>query len=218
MDNAGRRGSVDHPITVGLRMTHAGLGDKVTPERLYFSDLLVGQDVEERFQPRLQFAADAGTISALVELYGGPQSGMDRATVEFDVRGLDGATRAATRITPAKAEGEFRSVAIAQLPVARLSPGSYELHAKVLVDGRAVGSGAPPVDDHRRRDGPRAVATRYAGGVTRSTLVLVVLVRGGGLATAASAQSFRKNQPARVTVEARASAPIARVAQPWTWR
>ena len=139
MDNAGRRGSVDHSITVGLRMTHAGLGDKVTPERLYFSDLLIGQDVDDRFQPRLQFAADAGTISALVELYGGPQSGLDRATVEFDVRGLDGATRAATRITPAKAEGEFRSVAIAQLPVARLSPGSYEMHAKVLVDGRAVG-------------------------------------------------------------------------------
>ena len=139
MDAAGRRGSVDHPIAVGLRMTHGGLGDKTTPERLYFSDLLVGQDVEDRFQPRLQFAADAGAVTALVELYGGPQSGMDRATVEFDVRGMDGATRAATRITPAKAEGEFRSVAIAQLPVARLSPGSYELHAKVLVDGRAVG-------------------------------------------------------------------------------
>ena len=139
MDNAGRRGSVDHPIAVGLRMTHVGLGDKTTPERLYFSDLLIGQDVEDRFQPRLQFPADAGAISALVELYGGPQSGLDRATVEFDVRGMDGATRAITRVTPAKADGEFRSVAIAQLPVARLSPGSYELHAKVLVDGRAVG-------------------------------------------------------------------------------
>ncbi len=139
MDAAGRRGSVDHPITVGLRMTHAALGDNATPERLYFSDLLLGQDVENRFQPRLQFPADAGTISALLELYGGPQSGIDRVMVEFDVRGLDGATRAATRIAPTKADGEFRSVAIAQLPVARLSPGSYELHAKVLVDGHAVG-------------------------------------------------------------------------------
>lgn len=139
IDASGRRGSVDHPITVGLRMTHAGLGDHATPERLYFSDLLLGQDVENRFQPRLQFPADAGTISALLELYGGPQSGMDRVTVEFDVRGLDGATRVAVRIAPTKADGEFRSVAIAQLPVARLNPGSYELHAKVLVDGRAVG-------------------------------------------------------------------------------
>jgi len=139
MDAAGRRGSVDHPITVGLRMTHAGLGEAATPERLYFSDLMLGQDVDNRFQPRLQFAADAGTISALLELYGGPQSGMDRASVEFDVRGLDGATRVATRISPTKAEGEFRSVAIAQLPLTRLGPGSYELHAKVLVDGRAVG-------------------------------------------------------------------------------
>lgn len=139
MDAAGRRGSVDHPIAVGLRMTHAGLGDTATPERLYFSDLMLGQDVENRFQPRLQFGADAGTISALLELYGGPQSGMDRAMVEFDVRGLDGATRVATRIAPTKAEGEFRSVAIAALPVGRLSPGQYELHAKVLVDGRPVG-------------------------------------------------------------------------------
>lgn len=139
MDGAGRRGSVDHPITVGLRMTHAGLGDNATPERLYFSDLLLGQDVDNRFQPRLQFPADAGTISALLELYGGPQSGMDRATVEFDVRGMDGATRVTLRASPSKAEGEFRSVAIAQLPVARLSPGNYELHAKILIDGHAVG-------------------------------------------------------------------------------
>lgn len=139
MDGAGRRGSVDHPITVGLRMTHAGLGGNQTPERLYFSDLLIGEDVDDRFQPRLSFRPDGGRISALVELYGGPQSGADRATVEFDVRGMDGATRLATRVTPAAAEGAFRRVAIAQLPLARLSPGNYELHAKVLVDGRAVG-------------------------------------------------------------------------------
>ena len=155
MDNAGRRGSVDHPITVGLRMTHAGLGDKVTPERLYFSDLLIGQDVEDRFQPRLQFAADAGTISALVELYGGPQSGLDRATVEFDVRGLDGATRAATRITPAKAEGEFRSVAIAQLPVAQTQPGQLRAACQGARRRPCGRPGAPPADDHGRRDGPR---------------------------------------------------------------
>lgn len=140
MDAAGRRGSVEHPITVGLRMTHAGLGSAQTPERLYFSDLLVGQEVNGRFQPRLQFASGSGQISALVELYGGAQSGVDRSTVEFDVRGLDGATRMATRQEPAMAGGDFRRVAIAQLPLERLSPGSYELHAKVLVDGRAVGA------------------------------------------------------------------------------
>ena len=48
--------------------------------------------------------------------------------------------------------------------------------------------------------------------MTRYTLVVVL--GAAAVATAASAQSFRKNQPARVTVEARASAPITRVAQP----
>jgi hypothetical protein len=31
-------------------------------------------------------------------------------------------------------------VAVAQFPASRLNPGQYELHAKVLVDGRPVGS------------------------------------------------------------------------------
>ena len=49
--------------------------------------------------------------------------------------------------------------------------------------------------------------------MTRSTLVLVAVVSwwqaSGPAIGDASVQSFRKNQPARVTVEARASAPIA---------
>jgi hypothetical protein len=139
IDGAGRRGSVEHPIAVGLRMTHASMGQAASPERLYFSDLLVGTEVDERFQPRLQFTAATGVVSALLELYGGPQSGLDRAAVEFEVRGLDGATRSATRVAPMAADGGYRTVAIAELPLARLSPGSYELFGKVLLDGRPVG-------------------------------------------------------------------------------
>ncbi len=138
IDNAGRRGSVEHPITVGLRMTHVAVAGR-SPERLYFSDLLVGQDVGERFQPRLQLPAEAD-ISTMLELYGGAESGIDRASVEFDVRGLDGATRTTIRVTPVRAEGDYRRVAFAQLSSSRLGPGAYELHAKVMVDGRAVGS------------------------------------------------------------------------------
>ena len=44
--------------------------------------------------------------------------------------------------------------------------------------------------------------------------ILVLVLGAAAVSTPASAQSFRKNQPARVTVEARASAPITRVAQP----
>jgi VWFA-related protein len=140
IDAAGRRGSVEHPIAVGLRMTHEAATSAAVPERLYFSDLLVGQDVGNRFQPRLELASDSGALSALLELYGGQDSGIGKSTVEFDVRGLDGATRVATRVTPAVADGDFRRVAVAHLPVDRLRPGAYELHAKVLVEGRAVGA------------------------------------------------------------------------------
>ena len=56
------------------------------------------------------------------------------------MRGLDGVTRMTTRVRPVKAEGDFRRVAFAQLPVGRLSPGSYQLYANVLLDGRAIGS------------------------------------------------------------------------------
>jgi VWFA-related protein len=140
IDAAGRRGSVDHPIAVGLRMTHEVSTAAASPERLYFSDLLVGQDVGTRFQPRLELAASGGELSALLELYGGQESGIGKSAVEFDVRGLDGATRVATRVTPSVAEGDFRRVAVGRLPVDRLRPGAYELHAKVLVEGRAVGA------------------------------------------------------------------------------
>lgn len=139
IDGAGRRGSVEHPISVGLRMTHAGMGEGASPERLYFSDLLVGTEVDGRFQPRLQFTAGASVVSALLELYGGPESRLDGAVVEFEVRGLDGATRSATRVTPTTAEGSYRKVAIAAIPVSGLSPGSYDLLGKVLLDGRALG-------------------------------------------------------------------------------
>jgi hypothetical protein len=140
IDSAGRRGSVEHPIAVGLRMTHEAEAGTASPERLYFSDLLVGQDVGSRFQPRLELAAANGAISALLELYGGKDSGIGKSTVEFDVRGLDGATRVATRVTPTVADGDFRRVAVGHLPVDRLRPGAYELYAKVLVEGRAVGA------------------------------------------------------------------------------
>jgi VWFA-related protein len=139
IDAAGRRGSIEHPIAVGLRMTHVSLGAQQTPERLYFSDLLVGTDVNSRFQPRLQFNTGSAVLSAWLELYGGAQSGLDRTAVEFDIRGLDGATRLLRRVPTTAAEGDFRRVAIADLPLTSLTPGSYELHAKVLVDGRPVG-------------------------------------------------------------------------------
>ena len=159
MDGAGRRGSVDHPIAVGLRMTHVGLGDKATPERLYFSDLLVGQDVDDRFQPRLQFAAGAGAVTALVELY--------RRTAIRDGPSHGGVRRARTGRRHARGhthhagQSRWRVQKRRHCPVAGrpAQPGQLRA-ARQSARRRPCGrAGTSSVDDHRRRrDGQRTVA------------------------------------------------------------
>ena len=84
----------------------------------------------------------AARRGALLELYGGSESRIDRVAVAFDIRGLDGVTRLTKRVSPATAGGDFRRVAFAQLPVGRLGPGSYQLYANVLhraPDGGGLG-------------------------------------------------------------------------------
>jgi VWFA-related protein len=129
MDKAGRRGSVEHPLEVGLRQA----------DPVQFSDLLVGNDDGETFRPQLEFKPGTSELSALVEVYGNELVGSDQLTVEFDLRGLDGITRSTTRVRPSATEASQRLVATAQLPVGGLGTGSYNLHAKVLVAGRPIG-------------------------------------------------------------------------------
>ena len=129
MDKAGRRGSVEHPLEVGLRQA----------DPVQFSDLLVGNDDGETFRPQLEFKPGTNELSALVEVYGNELVGADQLTVEFDLRGLDGITRSTTRVRPNATEGSQRLVATTQLPVGGLATGSYNLHAKVMVSGRPIG-------------------------------------------------------------------------------
>jgi VWFA-related protein len=129
MDAVGRRGSVEHPLTVGLRVT----------DLVQFSDLLVG-DSDQSFSPRLEFGPASNHLSALLELYATELVKPDQLTVEFDLRGLDGMTRASRRVDPVATGSDQRRTASTQLPLDNLSAGSYVLRAQVLVSGRPVGS------------------------------------------------------------------------------
>lgn len=129
IDSAGRRGSVEHPLEVGLRAT----------DLVYFSDLLVGEEPQEVFRPRLEFAPGTKDLAAMIELYTNELVRGDQLSVEFDLQGLDGATRAASRVVAEATDAPNRRVATARLPLATLPAGSYQLIAKVLVDDRPVG-------------------------------------------------------------------------------
>ena len=74
VDAAGRAGSFEMPLSVGLR---AG-------GKLQFSDVFVGT-VGEQFAPSARIAAGA-SAGALVELYAGDPDAFAGATVEFEVR------------------------------------------------------------------------------------------------------------------------------------
>lgn len=129
IDAAGRRGSVEHPLEVGLRDT----------DLVQFSDLLVGTDEGQRFRPQVEFQPGSSTLAALLELYDSGLVRPEQLEVEFDLRGLDGIARRTARVRPLATNSERRLVATAHLSLDRLPAGSYNVHAKVLVSGQPVG-------------------------------------------------------------------------------
>lgn len=135
VDGAGRRGSIDHPLDVALK--------DASPMQM--SDLLIGEEVEGAFEPRLEVPGGTEAMSALLELYATDAQAFDDVTVEFDLRAEDGSTRAVTRVTPAAVAAENRRVAHATLKIPSLRPGVYQLNAKVLVGRNAVARVSRPV-------------------------------------------------------------------------
>lgn len=129
IDAAGRRGSVEHPLDVGLR----------DADLIQFSDLLVGIDDGQRFRPQLEFTPGEGTVSALLELYNSGLVTPENLQVEFDLRGPDGISRRAARVQPQGTDFDQRLVATAHLPLDSIAAGIYTLHATVLVGPRPVG-------------------------------------------------------------------------------
>jgi VWFA-related protein len=130
IDAGGRRASVEHSLDVGL---HAA-GD------VEYSDLFVGEAVEGHFRPRITVDA-APQLVAFVELYATELARLGQVSVEFTLRGLDGASRVATRV-PARptSAGATKSMAQAGLPLAHVAPGLYDVVATVLEAGRPIGA------------------------------------------------------------------------------
>jgi len=83
IDDKGRRASVDHPLVTDLQQ----LGD------VKVSDVFVGEAVDGHFQPRISLDASVPQLVTFVEVYGKDAGAFDNVSVEFSLRGIDGANR-----------------------------------------------------------------------------------------------------------------------------
>jgi VWFA-related protein len=129
VDAAGRRGSVEHPLAVGLR--DAG--------SVQLSDLLVGVEHGDAFEPHAELQATPAPIRLILEMYGNDVAQLDGAAVEFALTAPDGTSRAVTRVAAAETDSALRRVAQASLTFPAVPPGTYTAAATVLVNRRPVG-------------------------------------------------------------------------------
>jgi VWFA-related protein len=126
VDGAGRGGTVELPISVGLRA--AGT--------LQTSDLLVGVSSSE-FRPAVKVAAGR-SISGLIELYCTDPSLFDSVRVRFELKRGD-AILAETDGALQRTDAERRQVAAGQLETADLPAGDYLVSALIVESGKPVG-------------------------------------------------------------------------------
>lgn len=127
-DAAGRGGTVDLPIGIGLRAA----------ADLQFSDLIVGH-TGQGFRP--VFHATAGEpIGMLVELYASDPSRFESATVAFELRhaGHDDVVRQMAG-TVRSTEYERRRVAEASFDATTLARGEYSISAVISMNGVPTG-------------------------------------------------------------------------------
>jgi hypothetical protein len=129
VDTAGRRGSVEHPLAVGLR--DAG-GVQV-------SDLIVGVEHGEAFEPHTQLQATPAPVRLILEVYATDEAQLESAAVEFALTAPDGTSRAVTRVAATQTDNVYRRVAQANLTLPEVPPGTYTAAATVLVNRRPVG-------------------------------------------------------------------------------
>jgi VWFA-related protein len=124
VDAEGRAGSVELPITVGMRQ--AG--------EYQFSDLVVGT-LTDGFTPTSRIGAPSAT--ALLELYTADPARFDGVTVDLELR--NGDTALATGAAPlAKASFEQQRIAQGTLKIPDLGPGAYQMIAVVKRNGQPI--------------------------------------------------------------------------------
>jgi hypothetical protein len=127
-DAAGRGGSLEMPLSVGLR---AG-------GPIQFSDLFVGH-LGNRFTPATE-ATRGAPMGALIELYAADASTFAGVTVEFELRrsGTEAIlAHSAARITATDLPG--RRIADAAIEVAHIDPGAHTVSALISLGGAVIG-------------------------------------------------------------------------------
>jgi len=130
IDDKGRRASVDHPLVTDLQQ----LGD------VKVSDVFVGEAVDGHFQPRISLAASVPQLVTFVELYGKDASAFDNVSVEFSLRGMDGANRGAVRTKARPAPGTSKAMVQGALSLTHVGPGLYDVVATVLAGRQPLGA------------------------------------------------------------------------------
>jgi hypothetical protein len=127
-DATGRPGTLDLPLSVGLRQGGA----------LQFSDLFVGT-TSDRFTPAIEVPAGTA-LSALLELYSADPAAFTGVVGELEIRrsGEDAVLAHAPAAVGAT-ELPGRRIASGTIPTAGLDPGSYTVSAIVTANGQPSG-------------------------------------------------------------------------------
>jgi VWFA-related protein len=128
VDAAGRPGTLEMPLAVGLRPMGALQG----------SDLFLGT-AGDRFTPAIEVAGGAA-LTAILEIYAADPAAFDGVAVELEVRRTgDDPVLASAPAAIAPTELPGRRIASGSIPVTALQPGSYTVSAMVRANGQIVG-------------------------------------------------------------------------------
>lgn len=131
VDGAGRAGSVELPITVGMRQA----GD------YQFSDLIVGT-ATDGFTPTARVSAPS--VTAILELYAANAERFEGLTVDLQLtRGNDVLASAGTKMTTTSFAQQRIAEGVIRMPYA--GSGSYQVVAVVKLNGRPVAQLMRPV-------------------------------------------------------------------------
>jgi VWFA-related protein len=131
-DRAGRRGSVDHPVRIGL----PSLGP------LQASDMMIADERSggaTQWQPSVAGEVANGQLGTYFEVYSRDRNALERARVAIEVAEDEKAPALVTGEARAAASQSGRSTVSGRVDVDLLPPGTYLARATVSVEDRVLG-------------------------------------------------------------------------------
>jgi len=155
LDDAGRRGSVEHEFTPALK----SLGE------LRVADLLLAEEVDNGSEstPSIGGEFTSGMVNTYIELYSDVVETLKSASVMFEVaesengRAMDGAVG---RVRASTTDSPNRRALEARFKTTVLPPGNYVVRAVVTADGQRLGHVTRPL-----RIGKPTMTVRVAPGL-----------------------------------------------------